>query len=571
MVASSRESTSGAGWHAPDTVTVEKGRWTWLLADRLRPPARPFRWISVDALLRSYNDLLTRFAGERIVYEQRARWMDAVHANGLAMRFEDQLVNRTELTRPRFLVVGDPGEGDASQYCVATALRNVDPGDFLVLCSDVIYPAGDVNDYADRFYVPYRDYPSNIYALPGNHDWYDLLHGFMLHFCGTIGPFELPRARGIRSRIARVLWKKPRQPEPALLDPLRAEHPPWRGSGGPVQPGPYYAIDTGPVRLVCIDTGVNGLLDAEQGQWLRRMSAGPKPKVLLTGKPLVVDYELEPCEIRGGGTVDDIVRDPDHNYVAAIGGDIHNYQRYPVTLADGRTLQYVVAGGGGAYMAATHGLKPGGVPKNLPEGVTFPGEDDVRLYPLRGDSLAFYARQAVPYLRRLLASAFLLSGGLLLLAAVLVALGLLLPAVLVTLVPVVLLGYLAYIGAARVLSLKGPLQEGLIDADVAAAFIAERYGMRTTRASAAAATVTDDERRVLDLVMPLRERGVLVKFLSEILDSDQPPFFKQFLELWVEDDDTLVIQCRAVTGWSDAEAEPPVEDRVEIPLEPLVS
>lgn len=86
-----------------------------------------------------------------------------------------------------------------------------------------------------------------------------------------------------------------------------------------------------------------------------------------------MDAEHHPCEIEGGGTVDDIVRDPAHHYVAAIGGDIHNYQRYPVRVGD-RILQYVVAGGGGAFMHATHTIPPVSV-----AGVT---EADFRCYPL---------------------------------------------------------------------------------------------------------------------------------------------------------------------------------------------
>lgn len=56
----------------------------------------------------------------------------------------------------------------------------------------------------------------------------------------------------------------------------------------------------------------------------------PRPKILITGSPLYVDGEHHPCPIDGGGTVDDVVRDPEHHYVAAIGGDIHNYQRCPL-------------------------------------------------------------------------------------------------------------------------------------------------------------------------------------------------------------------------------------------------
>ena len=111
--------------------------------------------------------------------------------------------------------------------------------------------------------------------------------------------------------------------------------------------------------------------------------AGARPKILVTGSPIYVDGEHHPCAIEGGGTVDDIVRDPAHHFVAAIGGDIHNYQHYPVDV-DGRRIEYVVAGGGGAFMHATHTI-----PKVAVGGVT---EEEFRCYPMRGDSLAFYSR-----------------------------------------------------------------------------------------------------------------------------------------------------------------------------------
>jgi hypothetical protein len=75
----------------------------------------------------------------------------------------------------------------------------------------------------------------------------------------------------------------------------------------------------------------------------------------------------------------DVVHDPWFNYVASIGGNIHDCQRYPVQR-DGRTIQHVVSGGGGAFMHATHlisKIDPGQV-----FGVT---EDEFRCYPLRRD------------------------------------------------------------------------------------------------------------------------------------------------------------------------------------------
>lgn len=562
MSASSRDSAAGAGWSEAGAPPDEFGSWTELLAARRRPPRRPFRWISFDAFRKSYNDILTRFAGERIVYAQRQRWVQQVREAG--GRPQDLVVDRTDLTQPRLLVIGDPGEGDASQYCVAAAIRGVPGTDFLVLCSDVIYPAGDADDYADKFYLPYADYPGQVYALPGNHDWYDLLHGFMQTFCDVRLPPQLPPPRGLRERIARLLWRKARPGDELLLGPWRQKAPPWRPGERPIQPGSYYAIDTAPVRFVCIDTGVKGSLDAEQGEWLRHVSAGPKPKVLLTGKPLIVDYKRKPGQIEGSNTtIDDIVRDPAHNYVAVIGGDIHNYQRYPVDVG-GRQIQYVVAGGGGAYMHATHGLKPGTVPADLPPGVTFPPENKIRLYPLRGDSLAFYARQAVPYLRGVLVTLFVMAMLLAVVAVSLVRVSV--PAAaLVAVLPVAMLGYLVYVRAPQVLALKGPLHDGDLNANVASAYLAERYGLQPTRVQARRTVVSDDARKVIELVMPLRERGFLVRFLSEILDSDRPPFFKHFLHLQVQDG-KLIIECRAASGWARSEQAPAVEDRVEIDL-----
>ncbi|MFD0536078.1 hypothetical protein ACFQY7_22370 [Actinomadura luteofluorescens] len=109
----------------------------------------------------------------------------------------------------------------------------------------------------------------------------------------------------------------------------------------------------------------------------------------MTGKPLYVDDDHRPGPIEGGGTVDEIVQDPAHHYVAAIGGDIHNYQRYPVRTGDGRTIQYIVSGGGGAFMHATH----------IIPRTRVVDEDEFRCYPLRGDSLSRYSKLYGRWLR----------------------------------------------------------------------------------------------------------------------------------------------------------------------------
>ena len=111
------------------------------------------------------------------------------------------------------MVLGDPGEGDDSQYQVLRPLRATSKDtDFTFIVSDVIYPAGDVADYHDKFYWPYRGLPGPDLRHPGNHDWYDGLHGFMTLLCGADPDLRPPvqreqeplAARLPRSRLAQA-------------------------------------------------------------------------------------------------------------------------------------------------------------------------------------------------------------------------------------------------------------------------------------------------------------------------------------------------------------------------------
>src|SRR5262249_59937369 len=53
---------------------------------------------------------------------------------------------------------------------------------FLVIASDVIYPAGSMRDYETNFFLPAQGFAKPIYAIPGNHDWYDALEAFNANF-----------------------------------------------------------------------------------------------------------------------------------------------------------------------------------------------------------------------------------------------------------------------------------------------------------------------------------------------------------------------------------------------------
>jgi hypothetical protein len=428
---SSRSRATDAGWPAADSQW-KHGEWEQRLEQLTNRRWRDFSWLTARALLDSANDQIAKLIHD-LVNARRARWLASQRAAGVLDDFRDLLIQRPEATS--CIILGDPGEADGSQYAVVEPMLRVDQrldSEFMVVLSDVIYPAGDVNDYVNAFYRAYSRYKKPILALPGNHDWYDGLNGFMYHFCGAeaLPPTAFRRTSySAPERIASLLWRRADRPDRPLLQGHRFERAErWK----PQQPGPYWAMDMGPVRLIAIDTGIKGTLDREQGEWLLRMSEtdDDRPKVLLTGKPLWVDGARRPTPIEWGDVpgpgrdfqdVDEIVRHPGFNYVAAIGGDVHNYQRLTVTLRDTqpdgsnttRSIEYVVAGGSGAYMSATHligRVAKAAEPESAPASSNGPeaeaaqpvaqrrpttgavADTDFRCYPTRGDSLAYYSR-----------------------------------------------------------------------------------------------------------------------------------------------------------------------------------
>lgn len=486
----SHESSAGAGWGCTEPGTFEA----------LGPQA-PLSWLRPSVLWRSRNDVVAKWFGDP-VDDLRRRWVGDPG---------EQLV-RTETGPFSFLVLGDPGEGDRSQFAVVPPMLKMGAGtDFMVIASDVIYPVGSINDYPHKFFQAYQGYPRPIYAVPGNHDWYDGLEGFMRVFCDRRGDGS-PGAwwKGRRGLAARRLWRRPEHADEEALAAARA----LRSAPGQqgVQPGPYWIIDSPWLRIVGIDTGIGGGLDREQGAWLRRVSADPRPKLLITGKPIYRDDRYQPCPIEGGGTVDEIVRSS--GYVAVIGGDIHNYQHYPVTVEPGRRIEYLVAGGSGAYMHATHTIGR----------TTLVDEEDFTCYPLRGDSLVCYSQLYGRRLRRL--------------------------------------------GLRRFFDLSYPQ---------AAAAVARRLGGEPSRAEGRAAEPGWRARFIAFLLGVPKGGGTSARrirlpvgkayrrIFSETSDSDDPPFFKSFLRLDVTPGE-LRVRCFGVSGCRAHELSPPIEHELRISL-----
>ncbi|MGH3799732.1 MAG: metallophosphoesterase family protein [Pseudonocardiaceae bacterium] len=492
---SSRNSEEGAGWRSCS------GPGTW--KDDVPAGTKSLSWLRPSTLWQSRNDIIARLLADPTA-AARVRWVKLAREAGA---HSDFVISRAAGDTVSVLVIGDTGEGDNSQYAVAGPLVGMSKNvDFAVICSDVVYPTGDLDDYGRTFHRPYRNLKLPIYAVPGNHDWYDGLHGFMHYFCRLDDDAYRPEfGRGPAALLAALLWRRSPQPgaqtNPATKDAIVQERPP----PDPLQPAPYFVIDAGPVRFVGIDIGITGEMDEDQYHWLKRVSldAARRPKILLTGKPIYVDNEHHPGRVLGmTETVDDIVTDPRANYVMAIGGDVHNYQRYPVPVAGGRTIQYVVSGGGGAYLHATHRIPP----------VNINGVDEsmFRCYPLRRDSLARFSQ---------VIDDKLFGGG----------------------------GRIA------------------IDAPAAGRYYEQR-GVTTSRSDRpVGGRLSLGERIKAAVIQRIPAGRFFHRVGSEVFDFDKPPFFKQFLRIDANSTE-ITVSCFGVTGCAGTEHAPPIEDRFTIPL-----
>ena len=242
-----------------------------------------------------------------------------------------------------FDYVSDLGDGFNPTYAVATLLAGekldlpgapgggtvpTSRGSLLVMGGDEVYPAAEIDAYRNRMTGPYRaalpctsptDYP-RIFAIPGNHDWYDGLTSFTRVFCqgGWIGGWKTFQRRS------------------------------------------YFAVPL-PHRwwLWGIDIQFDTYIDEPQLEYFRDIVGAHVKKgdsvILCSAKPNWVTANQEDPEAYN--TLDYFQRQAVEKKGAQVRlhltGDAHHYARYE-SVAGGRHL--ITAGGGGAFLSATHHL-----------------------------------------------------------------------------------------------------------------------------------------------------------------------------------------------------------------------
>ncbi len=247
--------------------------------------------------------------------------------------------------------VADTGDGFNSTYTVAwcASQRTIHPegldderglprGDFVIFGGDEVYPYASPKEYEDRFIGPFaaalpwtEAHPDRadhrhpqLLAIPGNHDWYDGLTGFMRIFA----------QRG------------------------------WLGGRELVQTRSYFAIDLpGRYWLWGIDVQNDAYLDTAQISYFSEaashMASGDR-LILCTAKPSWSSVHDQPDAYRNLSFVERrLVRD-DVVTILMISGDKHYYARHELAESgDGVDRRVkITAGGGGAFLSATHNLEP---------------------------------------------------------------------------------------------------------------------------------------------------------------------------------------------------------------------
>lgn len=272
-----------------------------------------------------------------------------------------------------FLVLGDTGEGGSAQHSLRDQylfLGQRPDVKFLVISSDVIYPAGAMIDYEPKFYLPFKGFTKPIYAIPGNHDWYDALEAFAANFLEEDAARACMLSRvetdgrltsTTKGRIDRYICEATR---------LREEF----GVKTGLQRGPFFVVESERFALIAVDTGVLKSVDSQQWHWFKSALERARGKftMVILGHPLYAggryqggddeisagEWTSRPGTLLGGGenepfaAVHRLLRE--YGVEVAMAGDTHYFEHYLekyTTAGQTRTMHHFVNGGGGAYMS----------------------------------------------------------------------------------------------------------------------------------------------------------------------------------------------------------------------------
>ena len=210
--------------------------------------------------------------------------------------------------------------------------------DVLVFGGDEVYPAPSREEYQRRLVVPYTkafgDQPGpsapHVFAIPGNHDWYDGLNAFTRLFCSGVGG---RRFAGWETRQHRSYF--------ALKLPGRW----WLfGSDGQLQSD----LDTGQIEYF-------------RNVARHHMKSGDKVILCLSlpvwtyaHKYRTMGREFDETDLLY--LRDEVLGREGIEVKVFLTGDLHHYRRHEEIgrTQSGSPVQKITAGGGGAFLHPTH-------------------------------------------------------------------------------------------------------------------------------------------------------------------------------------------------------------------------
>ena len=316
------------------------------------------RWYSPRQLVGTVVDVVQSILVTRII-DPRAIVPEAPAAAPYLGLPKDQLW---------FDFVADTGDGWNSTFSVARTLAReqltvCDPAmkrhtlpraHALVLGGDLVYPTPRNDNYETRLFGPFEEAldkaPDDpvVFAIPGNHDWYDGLTAFRSTFCIPDRRFAAWQTKQTRSHFAAAL---PRD---------------WWLLGVDVQLGRRldetqldYFRSIGKDHMT---EGSRVILVMPEPDWLElgQDQSGPTPSQQI-GEALG-----RPAELR-------------------IAGNLHHYQRFETIpqKSDEQPEHRITAGGGGAFLHATHGALHRSLRNQLECRASFPPPEESKRYRKR--------------------------------------------------------------------------------------------------------------------------------------------------------------------------------------------
>ena len=192
-----------------------------------------------------------------------------------------------------------------------------------------------MKDYEAKFWLPFKGVTKPVYAIPGNHDWYDALEGFVATFLQPDAARAAMRARiaedgGLSSTTdARI---------EEYIDRagfLRQQYGVPTGR----QQAPFFQVQTPQFALLAVDTGVLRGVDADEMTWLKAALERSRGKLVMAvlGHPFLAgghDLARDDVEFTA---LRDLLRAHDVRVVMA--GDTHDLEYYaePAGRAGGAT------------------------------------------------------------------------------------------------------------------------------------------------------------------------------------------------------------------------------------------